>query len=73
MDLPSFIDEDVVYSLTFWMLTLGTLVAFLIGFKLSTAFGVVGSEAEYEIPLMIRLVLLLLTPIIAYIITGRFR
>ena len=69
MELPSFIDEDIVYSIGFWILTLGTMIAFLIGFKLSGVFGVVGSENEYNIPFMVKLLLILLTPVMAYLVS----
>ena len=69
MDLPEFIDTDIIYSVGYWLLTLGTMIAFLIGFKLAGSFGVVGSEAEYQIPLMVRLLLLLLTPVLAYLVS----
>lgn len=72
MELPGFLDEDIIYGFTFWILTLGTMVAFLIGFKLSGAFGVVGSDAEYQIPFLVKLVLIALTPVIAYLVTMKF-
>lgn len=71
MDLPEFIDTEIISSVGYWIITLGTMIALLIGFKLSASFGVVGSEVEYEIPIFIKLSLFLLTPVISYLVSMK--
>ena len=70
MDLPDFIDQDIFYSFGFWMMTLGTMIAFLIGFKLADTglLGVAG-DSEVTIPLFTKVILILLTPVISYLVS----
>lgn len=72
MELPSFLDEDIIYSIGFWTLTIGVWIAFLIGFKGADTglFGI--SDSPLNIPLFTKILLLVLTPVIAYIMSGRF-
>lgn len=70
MSIPDFIDTDILYSPAYWFLTVGTLVAFLIGFAGAES-GLLGGE-NIGIPLFTKIVLLLVTPVISYLISLKF-
>jgi len=64
MELPSWIDEEVVYSLGFWLLTIGAELALMIGFKAQSAWG-----TEIGMSLFSKIMTLALVPVAAYFIT----
>jgi len=63
-----FLDEDVINNPAYWFLTIGLVGAFLIGFKMTTAWGLAGMDAEYAIPLYIKAILVLLSPVVVYLV-----
>lgn len=72
MEIPDFIDADIVSSVGYWMITAGTWIAFLIGFKMADngLFGVVDAGG-LGIPLLVKILLLILTPVISYFVYGK--
>lgn len=74
MDMPEWIDTDIIYSVGYWMLTIGTIIAFLLGFKMADGglFGLVDSANAIVIPLWNKIILLLVTPIISYVVALKF-
>lgn len=74
MELPGFIDEDIIYSFGYWLLTLGAWIAFLFGFKLAEngLFGIAAGEEVYSIGLLTKIFILLLTPVASYMVSLKF-
>ena len=66
MDLPEFIDTEVLYSPAFWIIGLLVTAGFIIGFKLTRIWGGVGIEQQYSIPFYTKIILLLSSWLIAY-------
>lgn len=72
MDLPEWIDTDILYSFGYWAITGGTIVAFLLGFKLAGT-GLLGVnagavDAGIGITLPVKIALILLTPLVSYLV-----
>jgi len=71
MDMPDFswlsgiIESEVLTSPAFWILGLGLDIAFIIGFKLSTAWGA-DDVVSQTFPWYIKVLLLLASWVIAY-------
>lgn len=72
MDIPEWIDEEIVGSVGYWIITVGVWIGFLLGFKGAEGglFGLTG-DVGFGIPLWTQIVLMLVTPVISYIVYGR--
>ena len=66
MGFEDYLDMDVFYSISFWLLGGGMMIAFLLGFKLTTAWGLAGVEQQFEIAMWTKILLLLFSWVIAY-------
>lgn len=70
MELPAFLEEDIIYGFGYWVLTIGALVALLLGFKFAGT-GLLGGDGQ-GIPLFTKVAMLGLTPIISYLLALKF-
>lgn len=68
MDLPSFIDEDVLQNPMYWLLTFAAEIALLIGFKAQSLWG-----TEIGMPIMTKIITLALVPLASYVIIKKFQ
>lgn len=66
MELPSFIDEEVITNPFYWMLTAGAELALLIGFKLQGSWS-----ADIAMPFYSKLLTLILVPVACYFVTWK--
>lgn len=74
MDIPEFIDTDIIHSPGFWLLTAGAWIAFLLGFKGADTglFGLSSSGDAFQIDPIIKILIMLLTPVMAYLVSMKF-
>lgn len=68
MELPSWIDSDVLSSSAFWLLAGGAEFALLIGFKMQSSWG-----TDIGMSLASKIITLALVPIAAYFIAMKMR
>jgi hypothetical protein len=69
MEVPSWLDEDIIASPAFWILGGGLTIAFLIGFKLQTSTDLLGVSQDalaMATPLWSKVIILIFAWIIAY-------
>ena len=66
MDIPGWIDEDIIYNPMYWLLTAGAEFALLIGFKAQSYWG-----AGLGMSLWSKILTLALIPVGAYFVFGK--
>lgn len=67
MELPEWIDSEVIGSPMYWVLTIGAEFALLLGFKGQELWG-----TDIGMPWYAKLITLLLVPVASYFITKKF-
>ena len=74
MEIPEFIDSEVINSPWFWIFFAASEISFLVGFKLAAngLFGVAAGAETYDIPFLTKLMILAIDPLIVYIISLKF-
>lgn len=65
MELPSFIDEDVIYNPIYWLLTAGAELALMVGFKAQKYWG------AGTIPFWNMILILILLPLMSYLVVKK--
>jgi len=68
MEMPSWLDSEVIFSAPYWLLTGGAELALMIGFKLQSSWG-----AGATMPFLSKVLVLALVPVAAYILALKFR
>lgn len=67
MDMPSFLDEEVIFNPMYWLLTGGAILALLIGFKSQTLWS------NGSMPLSTMIITICGVPIASYFIVWKFK
>ena len=68
MEIPSWIDSDIINNPMYWLLTAGAEFALLIGFKAQGWWG-----SGVTMPFFSKLGILLIIPIVSYFVVMKFR
>lgn len=66
MEIPSWLDEDVIGNPMYWLLTAGAELALMIGFKLQSQWG-----TELSMPIYSKIITLALIPVASYFVTMK--
>lgn len=67
------LDTEIFSSPAYWILTGGVLIAIWIGFGAAGGMGGIIPNQEYTIPMLWKIIISVMIPIIAYFITMKFR
>jgi hypothetical protein len=69
--LDEIIDPDIIYNPAYWLLTIGAIIAEIIGFG---GGGLLSGliSTEYSIPLTIKILTIGITPILSYLVVWKF-
>jgi hypothetical protein len=68
VELPGFLDSDILGNPMYWMLTAGAELALILGFKFQSSWGAGASMPWYSMVLTLAAV-----PIASYFIVMKFR
>ena len=69
------LDDDVIQSPAYWIITGGTVLALILGFGgggIMKGLGLAG-DVNYSIPIFLQIIILALVPFISYIIVKKIQ